>query len=60
MSEQDILRQGVLLGKQVMQTQVIAMFESLKSNDPTDTEYSLSNVITLSEAILAVEKMETK
>lgn len=60
MSEQETLRQGVMLGKQVMQNQVIAMFESMKSNDPTDTEYSLSNVITISEAILAVQKMEAK
>lgn len=60
MSEQDTMRQGVLFGKRVMQEQVIAMFESMKSNDPTDTEYSLSNVITISEAILAVQKLEAK
>jgi hypothetical protein len=58
MSELETLRQGVRLGKHVMHEQVIKMFKSMKSNDPTDTEYSLSNVITIAEAIQAVQNME--
>lgn len=58
MSEQETLRQGVLMGKQVMQQHIIELFESMKSNDPTDTEYSLSNVITIAEAIQAVQDMD--
>jgi hypothetical protein len=58
MNEQETLRQGVLMGKHVMHEQVIEMFKSMKSNDPTDTEYSLSNVITIAEAIEAVKNMD--
>lgn len=57
MSEQETLRQGVVLGKQVMQNQVVEMFEAMKSNDPTDAPYSMSNVITIAEAIEAVKSM---
>jgi len=55
MSEQESLRQGIMLGKQTMQSQVISMFESMKSTDKTDTDYSMANVITITEAIEAVK-----
>lgn len=57
MNEQETLRQGVLFGKQVMQEQVIAMFEAMKSADPTDAPYSMSNVITIAEAIEVVKRL---
>jgi hypothetical protein len=56
MSELKTLRQGVRLGKHVMQKQIIELFESMKSNDPTDTDYSIANVLTIAEAIEAVKK----
>jgi hypothetical protein len=59
MSEQDALRQGIMLGKQAMQNQIVSMFESMKSTDKTDTSYSMANVITIDEAIEAV-KAETR
>lgn len=58
MSEQETLRQGIMFGKQVMHDQVIALLESMKSTDRTDTDYSLSNVITIAEAIEAIKNME--
>jgi hypothetical protein len=58
MSEQETLRQGVMLGKEAMKQQVLAMFKSMKSTDKTDTAYSIANVITLDEAIQAVEQVE--
>lgn len=55
MSEQESLRQGIMLGKQAMQNQIVAMFESMKSTDKTDTSYSMANVITIDEAIQAIK-----
>lgn len=57
MSESETLTLGVRMGKKVMQDEVIAMFKAMQSTDSTDTEYSLSNVITLKEAIAAVEQL---
>ena len=54
MSEQETLRQGIMLGKEAMKREVVAMFESMKSTDATDTSYSISNTLTISEAIEAV------
>jgi hypothetical protein len=58
MSEQESLRQGILFGKRAMQSQVIELFESMKSQNPTDAPYSMSNVITIQEAIQAVSSLE--
>ena len=58
MSEQDSMRQGVMFGKRAMLALAIQMFENMKSQDPTDTEYSMSNVITISEAIEALRELE--
>jgi hypothetical protein len=55
MNEQESLRQGIMLGKQAMQNQIVAMFESMKSTDKTDTSYSMANVITIDEAIQAIK-----
>jgi hypothetical protein len=57
-SEQDTMRQGILFGKRAMQAQVIQLFESMKSQDPTDTPYSIANVITIQEAIQAINSLE--
>lgn len=57
MSEQESLRQGILFGKRAMQSQVIELFEGMKSQDPTDAPYSMSNVITIQEAIQAVSSL---
>jgi hypothetical protein len=57
MSEQESLRQGIMLGKQTMQNQIVSMFESMKSSDKTDTAYSIANVITITEAIEAVKNV---
>ena len=58
MSEQDAMRQGILFGKRVMLELAIIMFEKMKSQDPTDTAYSMANVITLDEAIEALRELE--
>jgi hypothetical protein len=55
MTESETLAQGIRMGKKVMQEEVVAMFKSMKSNDATDTEYSMANVLTISEAIEAVK-----
>ena len=57
MSEQDSLRQGINLGKQTMQNQIISLFESMRSTDKTDTDYSIANVVTITEAIEAVKSI---
>ena len=58
MSEQDSMRQGVMFGKRAMLALAIQMFENMKSQDPTDTDYSLSNVITIADAIAALRELE--
>lgn len=58
MSENEAtLINGINMGKQVMKDQIIEMFEEMKSDDPTDTAYSLSNIIMIDEAINAVRAM---
>lgn len=57
MTETETLATGIRMGKQVMRDEVISMFKDMKSSDATDTEYSMANVITLQEAITAVENM---
>lgn len=50
--------QVFLLGVDAGLNRVIAELESKKSPDPVDTEYSLSNVITISEAIAIVRQLK--
>lgn len=53
------LVQGINMGKQVMKDQILKMFEQMKSDDPTDTAYSLSNIIMIDEAIDAVRGLDS-
>ncbi|CAB4123727.1 hypothetical protein UFOVP46_82 [uncultured Caudovirales phage] len=59
MSEQDVLRQGIMFGKRAMLELAITMFEKMKSQDPTDTAYSIANVLTIDEAIEALRELES-
>ena len=57
MTEQESILQGVSLGKKAMQSQIVELLESMKSKDKTDTDYSMSNVITIEEAINLVSRL---
>lgn len=58
MNEQETLRQGITFGKRAMLELAIVMFEKMKSEDPTDTSYSMSNVLTIDEVINALKELE--
>lgn len=61
MSENEAtLINGINMGKQVMKDQIIEMFEEMKSDDPTDTAYSLSNIIMIDEAINAIKSLDNE
>lgn len=55
MSEEEKI-QFVSLGKQARDTELIKMFEGMKSRDTTDADYSLVNVLTISEVIKAIRE----
>ncbi|CAB4124023.1 hypothetical protein UFOVP45_103 [uncultured Caudovirales phage] len=59
MSEQEALRQGIMFGKRAMLELSIMMFEKMKSQDPTDTPYSISNTLTIDEVINALRELES-
>lgn len=59
MSEQDTMRQGVMFGKRAMLELAITMFEKMKSQNPTDTSYSISNVMTIDEVIEALKELKS-
>jgi hypothetical protein len=59
MSEQETLRQGIKFGKRAMLELSILMFEKMKSQDPTDTSYSMANVMTIDEVIAALRELES-
>lgn len=58
MSEQETMRQGIMFGKRAMLALAVTMFEGMKSQDPTDTSYSISNTLTIDEVIKALKELE--
>lgn len=44
-------------GKAARSKEIVDMFKAMRSHDRTDTDYSIANVLTIAEAIKAVEEV---
>lgn len=56
MSEEEKL-QYVNAGKAARSKEIVDMFKAMRSKDNTDTDYSIANVLTISEVIKAIEEV---
>lgn len=56
MTEQEKL-DFVNAGKAARDKEIVDMFKAMRSKDNTHTDYSIANVLTISEVIKAIEEM---